>query len=153
MILRAADIEKKQQRHSHPWNPASEIHGVRLAHDAGLKRVGVNVGRVPPGKESFVYHVHHVEEEWLYVLSGRAMIDVDGAEHEVAAGDFVAFAPGVAHHLRNPFDEDVRYLMGGEAIDVEICDFPTFKKRMVRHGMKTVVYPLDGEAMGPYPKL
>jgi uncharacterized cupin superfamily protein len=153
MILRAADIRSKEQGHSHPWNPASEIHGTRLGHEAGLKRVAVNIGRIPPGKESFVYHKHHVEEEWLYVLSGRAMIDLDGAEHEVGPGDFVAFSPGVAHHLRNPFESDVTYLMGGERLDVEIADFPKLGKRMVRHGLATAVYPIDGEALGPYPKL
>jgi uncharacterized cupin superfamily protein len=153
MILRAADIRRKEESHSHPWNPASEIHGARLAHDAGLRRIGVNIARIPPGKESFVYHRHHVEEEWLYILSGRAAIELDGTEHEVGPGDFVAFPPGVAHHVRNPFAEDVTYLMGGESVDVEIADFPKLGKRMVRHGMKTAVYPLEAEALGAYPKL
>ncbi len=153
MILKAADIRAKEESASHPWNPASEIHGVRLSRIGDLKRVGVSLARVPPGKESFCYHKHHIEEEWLYILSGRAMVDMDGTEHEVGPGDFVAFAPGVAHNLRNPFDGDVTYLMGGERLDVEIADFPTLGKRMVRHGMKTTVYPLDGEALGPYPKL
>jgi len=43
--------------------------------------------------------------------------------------------------------------MGGERLDMEIADFPTLGKRTVRHGLKTTVYPIDGEALGPYPKL
>jgi len=31
------------------------------------------------------------------------------------AGDFMGFpAPSVGHHLRNPFDADLIYLMGGD---------------------------------------
>ncbi|MGH9891065.1 MAG: cupin domain-containing protein [bacterium] len=58
---------------------------------------------VPGGKESFTYHSHHREEEWIYILSGQAIAEIDGAEYEVGPGDFMAFpTPSVAHHLRNP---------------------------------------------------
>jgi uncharacterized cupin superfamily protein len=46
---------------------------------------------MPPGKESFVYHSHHREEEWIYVLSGRGVAEIDGEEFEVGAGDFMGF--------------------------------------------------------------
>ena len=71
--------------------------------------------RVAPGKESFIYHTHYYEEEWIYILSGRGVAEIDGAEHEVGPGDFMGFAtPSVAHHLRNPFDVELVYLCGGE---------------------------------------
>jgi uncharacterized cupin superfamily protein len=38
-------------------------------------------------------------------------------------------APGVAHHLRNPFAEDLVYLMGGERTGFEIGEFPRHGKR------------------------
>lgn len=153
-ILRAADIAKKSQSFSHPWNPKSEAIGVRLAPELGLKRIGVSIVRLPPGKESFVYHLHHAEEEWLYVLDGHGVIDIDGTEHDIGAGDFVAFPPGVAHHLRNGSNADFSYLMGGEQIPIDIADFPRHGKRLVRNGGRVVTYSLDaGEAMGQMPKL
>ncbi len=58
--------------------------------------------RLPPGRESYVYHTHEAEEEWLYILSGRGITEIDGAEHEVGPGDFMGFpTPSVAHHLRS----------------------------------------------------
>jgi hypothetical protein len=88
------------------------MRGTQLARSVGLKRTGVNFIRVPPGKESYVYHSHQYEEEWIYVLSGRAIALIDDAEYEVNAGDFIGFpAPSVAHHMRNPGPED-RYLCG-----------------------------------------
>src|SRR5215210_5634009 len=52
-LIRAAEAEAKAARHSHPWNPKSEMVGVQLARLAGLKRTGVSLARIPPGKESF----------------------------------------------------------------------------------------------------
>lgn len=41
----------------HPLNPdASEIHLRTLGAGTGLERVAASLARVPPGKESFVYH-------------------------------------------------------------------------------------------------
>ena len=50
-------------RFQHPLNPNSEIHGHQLGRLAGLRRTGVNLIRLPPGKESFIYHSHETEEE------------------------------------------------------------------------------------------
>ena len=48
-----------------------------------------------------------------------------------------------AHHLRNPFDEDLVYLMGGENRKVEVADFPRLDRRMVRLNGEVVVYELS----------
>jgi len=150
-ILKAADIaSRSHEAFSHPWNPKSEIRGVQLAREAGLKRAGVSFARVAPGKESFAYHVHYREEEWIYILSGRAMVEIDGREHEVGPGDFIAFPTSVAHHLRNPFDAEVTYLMGGEHHDFEVADFPGLGKRMMRRGSQVEVFDLaSAKPFGP----
>lgn len=131
---------------SHPYNPASEIHGWLVSREAGLGRIAVNLAWLPPGKESAVYHLHHREEEWLYVLEGQGIVEVDGAELEVRAGDFLGFPPGVAHHLRNGGSTDLMFLEGGEVIaDVEVADFPRLARRLVRFGRQVAVYPFGAE--------
>lgn len=140
-IVRAVDIAAHAQQFSHPWNANSEMHGTQLARSVGLKRTGVNFIRVPPGRESYVYHSHQHEEEWIYVLSGRAIALIDDTEFEVAAGDFIGFpAPSVAHLLRNPGPDDLVYLCGGESREFDIADFPKLGKRMVRSGKHVDVY-------------
>jgi uncharacterized cupin superfamily protein len=142
-LLRASEIREKSRTGSHPWNEKSEIHGLMLARVTGLKRTGVSLARVAPGKESFLYHLHHYEEEWIYILSGRGVAEIDGAEHEVGPGDFMGFpTPSVAHHMRNPFGEDLVYLMGGENLDHEVADLPRLGKRMARRQTGTEVYDL-----------
>ena len=150
-LVRSEEAAEQASRFSHPWNSNSEIYGTRLSSLVGLSRLGVSRVRVPPGKESFVYHSHYREEEWIYVLSGRGVAEIDGEEFEVAVGDFLGFAaPQVAHHLRNPYDEDLVYLMGGEALDVDIADFPRLGKRMVRRGQEVEIYDVtDAKGFGP----
>lgn len=140
-VVRAADIEKQAATFSHPFNPKSEITGTHMSRLAGLQRVGVSKVMVPPGRESFAYHSHELEEEWIYVLEGKGVARIDGQEYEVTAGDFMGFpAPGVAHHMSNPFDSELVYLMGGEAGTVEIADFPDHGKRMLRRGNEIEIY-------------
>ncbi len=147
VLIRAGDrAALPEQSFSHPLNPNSEIHGHSVGELAGLKKIGVHIARIPPGKESFVRHVHYVEEEFVYILSGSGIAEIDGEEHEVGPGDFLGYVPGtVSHHLRNPFDEDLVYLSAGERSAVEVADFPTLGKRMVRVGTQVSVYPMDHE--------
>jgi len=150
-LLRATDISTRSQTFSHPWNPRSELSGYQMGKATGLRRIGVNIARMPAGKESFVYHSHWSEEEWIYILSGRGVARIDGTDYEVGAGDFMAFpTPGVAHHLRNPFEEELVYLMGGENRDIDVADFPDLGKRMFRHPKGVEIYDLDaGKTLGP----
>jgi uncharacterized cupin superfamily protein len=150
-IVRAADIAAHVQEFSHPWNPNSQMIGMQLARSVGLKRTGVNLIRVPAGKESYVYHSHVHEEEWVYVLSGCALALIDDAEYEVGPGDFIGFpTPSVAHLLRNPGPAELVYLTGGENREFEVADFPKLGKRMIRTGNQVQIYDVsDAQAMGP----
>ena len=55
--------------------------------------------------------------------------------------------PSVAHHLKNPFDEDLVYIMGGERREVDIADFPRLQKRMFRNGQNVQI--ADWENLKP----
>lgn len=131
-----AEIDAASSGHlRHPWNPNSDIHLKPLSAMAGLGRTVVTLARVPPGKESFVYHAHECTEEWLYILSGAGKAEIDGVEHAVGPGDFLGFpAPSVAHHLINDGPADLVYLMGGERKEVDIGYFPRHGRTMVFSG-------------------
>lgn len=149
-LIKAEDAKKlAQQTFSHPLNPNSEIRGISLSNLVGLQRVGFHLACIPPGKESFIYHSHESEEEFIYILSGRGIAEIGDEEFEVGSGDFMGFAtPSVAHHLKNPFNEDLVYLMGGERREVEVADFPHLKKRLIRTGKQVQV--VDWEVLKPF---
>src|SRR5262249_56752387 len=92
-VLQASEIAQREESFSHPWNPKSQLIGVQLSRALGLKRTAVSIPRMPPGKESFVYHSHRHEEEWLYIFSRRAIAEIYGEEIEVQPGQFIRVPP------------------------------------------------------------
>jgi quercetin dioxygenase-like cupin family protein len=57
------------------------------------------------------YHQHDGNQEVLYVLSGTAEHFQDGERCLLEPGDAVLVKSGQAHAIRNPGDEDLRYLV------------------------------------------
>lgn len=133
-LLSADDINAMSEKvHVHQFNE-NAIRNTRSISDAlGLSTMGVHVVRLEPGRESTQYHLHHKDEEFIYVLSGRGIAEIGDREIEVGPGDFMAFAQkSLPHSLRNHTDEDLTYLMGGTRSEVDICDYPRINRRMYR---------------------
>ncbi len=149
LLLKADQIAAAPEVHfRHPLNPNSDIYLRPLAEVAGFERLGLSIGRVPPGRDSFVYHSHERDEEFLYILSGRGRIDIDGTVSDVGPGDFMGFpTPSVGHHLSNPFEEDLVYLMGGERSMGDIGHFPRHGKKALKIG--TGFFFVDDDAIEP----
>ena len=151
--LSAAEIAAAPEVHvRHPFNPASDAYLRSLGRFAGLQRVALTLARVPPGRESFIYHSHERDEEFLFILSGRGRAEIDGETIEVGPGDFMGFAtPSVAHHLTNPYGEDLVYLMGGEDKPIDVVTYPHLDKRylLMQTDKGTEFYEL-GEPTKPF---
>lgn len=152
-LVRASELSQEDEIvMQHPLNPSSaiafrHIGGKTLSELTGLERTGLHLCRVP-GKEAFVYHRHHREEEWVYILSGRGIAEIGDEEFSVGPGDFLGYPAGrVGHHLRNPHEEDLVCLMGGERTSVEVADFPRLGKRLIRTGSDAHV--IDTSTMKP----
>ncbi|PRP92810.1 Cupin domain protein [Enhygromyxa salina] len=115
-LVRPSELDASEEfRVSHPLNDQSEIFMTRLSDRAGLTHLGVSIARIPPGKESFALHVHSVNEEWIYVLSGEGQVRFDDEELALRPGDFCGFPPnGPAHLVRNTSTVDLVLLQGGD---------------------------------------
>ncbi|WP_242393142.1 cupin domain-containing protein [Anaeromyxobacter oryzisoli] len=153
VLVRSADRGEPRVYH-HPENPRSEVHLTPLSRPAGLKRVAVGITRVPAGKESYVQHVHLHDEEWMYVLSGRAIAEIGDAETEIGPGDFLGFpASGPPHHVRAAPGEDLVYAQGGDAWSrhtIEIVDYPRLRRRKTFVGTRSAMtFPLDAALDAP----
>ena len=129
----AAIAAMKETPFTHPLNAKAVRHTRTLSEIAGLGNVGVHLVRVEPGHATTEYHFHHAEEEFLYILSGRGIADVDGREVAVGPGDFLGFpAGGPAHAMRNDGPGDLLYLMAGERRAADVVDYPRKKKRLLK---------------------
>jgi len=136
-LLQAADIQGiPETRYVHPLD-ANAVRQTRSLGDAtGLTALGVHLVRLSPGSVSTVYHFHHHDEEWVYVLSGRGVAEIGDERFDVGPGDFMGFVAGsLPHLLTNPHAEDLVYLVGGTRPPFDVCDYPRIGKRRYRtHG-------------------
>jgi mannose-6-phosphate isomerase-like protein (cupin superfamily) len=61
---------------------------------------------VPPGS-SIGVHAHLGNDEIYLIVSGEAVLTLDGREHVVAAGDVTITPSGSSHGLRNDGPENL----------------------------------------------
>lgn len=151
-LWRAGEIGPTMRPFTQKLNANSLFRAAALSRLAGMSRAHVSLVKLPPGKDSFAYHAHMLEEEWIYIVSGRAIADIDGASHEVGPGDFMGFAtPSVPHLLRNTFEEECVYLMGGEDKPIDVLTYPNDGKRylLMQTEKGTEFYEL-GEPIKPF---
>lgn len=133
-LLRADEISALPEiAHVHQFNDRAVRQTRSLGDLLGLTSLGIHLVRLQPGAESTQFHFHQVDEEFVYILSGRAIAEIGDNEYEVGTGDFMAFArQSLPHAMRNTFDEDLVYLMGGNRSPIDICDYPRINRRMYR---------------------
>lgn len=134
MLLSKAAIDAMPEvERVHPFND----NGVRmlrtLSDPTGMQRIGIHLVRLAPGRDSTTFHSHDQDEEFIYIISGRGTADIGNETMEVGPGDFMGFtAPGQAHALHNPFDEDLVYLLGGERNIADVVHYPHLGRVLVR---------------------
>lgn len=77
-----------------------------------LKRDDLSViqERVPPGDQE-QRHFHNRARQFFYILTGAAVIEVDGKRHELGERQGLEIPPGVAHQFRNESDAEVVFLV------------------------------------------
>ena len=141
-LLTAAQIESLEEiAHQHQFNDNAIRHTRSLGDLLGLTTMGVHLVRIEPGHDSTQFHFHHVDEEFIYILSGRGIAEIGDDRHEIGAGDFMAFGQhSLPHNMHNPFDDDLVYLMGGSRNTIDVCDYPRIGRRMYReNGVKQYV--------------
>ena len=83
-----------------------------LGDALGLRRIGVNLTTLPPGKESSMRHFHTREDELVFVLEGEVVLRTDESEQILTAGTCAGFPAGSrnGHQLVNRSDRPARYL-------------------------------------------
>ena len=97
-----------------------------LGKAAGLTNFGVNLTTLQPGTWSAQRHWHTMQDEFVYILEGEAMLVTDEGETVLKAGMAVGFKAGVAngHCLINRSDRPVTYLEVGDRTPGDEVDYP-----------------------------
>ena len=129
-VVRSASLRDDEiLAFTHPLNPNSAISFVPLSDRVGMQRAQLGLGRIAPGRESFIPHAHTAQEEFIFILEGVGEMEIDGDCLVLQKGDYVGFPiDGAVHQLYNRGSKDLVYLMGGERTATDMSHFPTIKK-------------------------
>ncbi|WP_055448971.1 cupin domain-containing protein, partial [Acidithiobacillus ferrooxidans] len=103
LLLTAQEISQMKGEHKvHFLNPGAVRINKSLGDAVGLRHMGIHLIQIEPGKESTEYHLHHYEEEAVYVLSGKGTLTMENDQYPIAPGDFVGFpCHAAAHSISN----------------------------------------------------
>ena len=134
-LLTAAEIEQMAGEHkTHFLNPNAVRINKSLGDAVGLNHIGVHIIYVDPGRDTTEYHIHHYEEECLYVLSGSATAVIGDERYKVGPGDFIGLPRNcVAHNVINDGDERLVCLVMGQRLEHDVADYPNQRKRLYRN--------------------
>lgn len=66
--------------------------------------------RMPAGAAE-VRHFHHRAQQFFYILTGEAVMEVDGRPMALAAGEGIWIPAGSSHQMKNESDDEVHFLV------------------------------------------
>lgn len=106
----------------------------KLGNALGLNQFGVNLVTLEPGGGSAHRHWHEKEDEFIYIVSGTAILITDAGEQELTAGMFAGFPAGTpdGHNLVNKSSENVVYMEIGTRLDVDTVHYPDVDLKAVK---------------------
>lgn len=134
-LVTAAEIAAMEGlRKTHFLNPNAVRVNKSLGDLAGLTGLGFHIIEVAPGHETTEYHVHHHEDECVYVLSGQATATIGERDHAIGPGDFIGYRRGgLAHTIVNTGTEVLRMIVVGQRLPHDVGDYPKQGKRIFRN--------------------
>lgn len=149
-LLKAADIETMSvTRAVHTLNPNAIRLRKSVGDATGLTQLGAHIITLMPGHDSSEYHRHLYEEECLYILSGHGEALIDEQVCGIAAGDFLGFPRrGAAHVITNAGSEPLVFLVVGQRLEHDVCDYPHKGVRLYTAGKDeayTKLQDIDGQ--------
>lgn len=134
----------------------SEHHGktanystARLSEDGGINQYGAYLQTLEPGARSSKRHWHEKEDEFLYLLSGEAVLIENDGEHVLKPGDAACWPAGIpnAHHLINRSTQPCSYLIVGTRLTQDICHYPDIGHTLFTEGENWRIEDQDGNVL------
>jgi len=132
--------------------PVSGERGLCTLHlsvAGGLSQFGAYLDTLDPGAWSSARHWHSAEDEFLYLLSGRATLRDDNGMTDLFPGDAVAWPHGQpnGHHLTNRGEQPARWLIVGSRCRGDICTYPDDGRRQINGDGTWRIEAADGTVL------
>lgn len=98
------------RKHDRPEIHVSDTSAKYLLSQKPLRNLEVYVAEFAPGGTAGEAYVHDDSQEILLVLSGTVILELDGANHRLDAGDSAEYRTSVPHTVHNTGDEHAELL-------------------------------------------
>ena len=148
MIVRKAQVSVERGTETQvAQNGAFECR--RYSDVGGLTQYGAYVETLEPGSRSSERHWHEKEEEFLYLISGEAILIENDGEHVMHPGDAACWPAGVpnAHHLVNRSTAPCTYLIVGTRPTHDVCHYPDARRALHTEGKTWRMVADDGTVL------
>lgn len=100
----------------------------------GLTGIGFHLIEVQPGHLTTEHHLHHHEDECVYVLEGEGTAYIGEEALPIKTGDFPGYRKGgEAHSIRNTGDGVLRCIVAGQRLPHDVGDYTRLGKRVYRN--------------------
>jgi len=98
-------LVRKETAERYTWGERCDgWHLVRNGHLSVIEEC------MPPGTAELRHH-HEQAQQFFYVLSGKAVMEIEGEILELSGGDGTWILPGMRHQMRNESKQQVRFLV------------------------------------------
>ncbi len=145
-LLTAAEIESMEGlSKTHFLNPNAQRINKSLGDHTGLTGLGFHIIEVAPDAETTEYHMHHFEDEAVYVLDGHATATIGTEDYAIGPGDFIGYRKGgLAHTIVNTGTQTLRCIVVGQRLAHDVGDYPRKQQRIWRNeGLPWDLAPLE----------
>jgi uncharacterized cupin superfamily protein len=122
----AAPLRSKRSNYPEPFASRMDKRQKRPLGDLfGLRNFGVNLTTLLPGGESSLLHRHSRQDEFVYIVSGKATLVTDDGEVDLIPGMCAGFpAGGRAHQLVNRTLEPMTFIEIGDRSSGDEGSYP-----------------------------
>lgn len=92
------EIRNREQQVPFTTKDGSSIRSLLDLSNAPVRNQSLAEASLAAGAE-IERHYHRLSEEFYYVTDGHGVMEVDGVEREVSAGDAILIPPGAWHRI------------------------------------------------------
>lgn len=101
---------KRDRNNAEHYRWGSDCDGWHLLRN---ERLSVIQERMPPGTRE-TPHYHCTAQQFFYLLTGEALLEVDGTEVRLAAREGLHIPAGARHRITNASDGAIEFLVISE---------------------------------------
>lgn len=148
MIIRSGTTTSQLATSEHDGK-TGRYFTAKLSDAGGISQFGAYEQTLEPGARSSKRHWHEQEDEFLYMLSGEAVLIENDGEHILCPGDAACWPAGIAnaHHLINRSSQPCSYLIVGTRPAHDVCHYPDIGHTLYTEGETWRIEDKDGTVL------